>query len=68
MDKKFLLDRLQQEQTELEHPQALDRFLRETEYLREKPERRRFSGRQARWIIALLGASLVAFAAFSLLH
>ena len=67
MDKKFLANRLQHEKAAQEHPQALDRFLRETEYLREGPARRHFSGSQARWIIVLLSASLIAFAALSLL-
>jgi hypothetical protein len=49
----------------------LEKFLRETEYLHEKPARRRFSGSKAGWalVIASLGVvSLIAVAAFSLLH
>jgi hypothetical protein len=68
MNMNHLVNRLHDEKAALEHSGAVDQFLRETEYLREKPARRRFSGSRARWIITLLGVSLIAFAAFSLLQ
>lgn len=71
MDKRFLLNRLQQEKNALEHPQALDRFLRETEHLHGKSARRRFPGSKAGWaaLIASLGTlGIIAFAVFSLLR
>lgn len=42
MDIHVLLNRLENAQVALEHPQAVERFLQETEYLREKPAERRF--------------------------
>jgi hypothetical protein len=65
-----LFSRLQNEKVTLEHSQAVDRFLRETDYLREKPARQSLTadkGKQA--ILAFLGIiSMIAAAALGLLN
>jgi hypothetical protein len=67
MNMNSLVNRLENERNMLDHRQAVDRFMQETEYLREKPARRGFSGSQASWKAAIASLGVIGMIAITLL-